>query len=268
MPETMQPVTGSGWTVGLANMLKKENRVWWGTKRWLVQTIVWTAIITGLLAAIIYVVTTMAPPDETEIQDMGSLAVLGVQLLFNISGFAMVFGVIILTHDAIIRERESGTIEWLLSKPLSRKAFVLAKLIASTIGMTVIMVLLQGALSYAVISLYHGSWLALLPFAGGMALIWLSCMFYMALLLLLGTLTTSRGIVLGTSIGFYVLGGLIPMLISESVYVTPWKLSDLAIAVSLGMPMSAEIALPTVATVVWIVLFIAGALWRVEKLEI
>ncbi|WP_424357630.1 ABC transporter permease [Methanocella sp. MCL-LM] len=268
MSETMQPVTGSGWTVGLANMLKKENRLWWGDKRWLIQMIVWTAIITGLLAATLYIVTHMAPPDETEIQDMGSLAVLGSQLFFSIAGFAMVFGVIILTHDAIIKERDSGTIEWLLSKPLSRKAFVIAKLIASTIGMTLIMVLLQGALSYAVISLFHGSTFALLPFIGGLALIWLSCMFYMALLLLLGTITTSRGLVLGTSIGFYVLGGLVPMLFSQSVYLTPWKLGDIATGISIGMPLTMEMAMPIVATVVWIVIFIAGALWRVEKLEI
>ncbi|CAJ35564.1 hypothetical protein RCIX50 [Methanocella arvoryzae MRE50] len=264
----MQPVTGSGWTLGLANMLKKENRLWWGDKRWLIQMFVWTVVVTGLLAATLYIVTHVAPPDETEIQDMGSLAVLGSELFFSIAGFAMVFGVIILTHDAIIKERDSGTIEWLLSKPLSRKAFVIAKLIASTIGMTVIMVLLQGALSYTVISLFHGSTIALLPFIGGLALIWLACMFYMALLLLLGTVTTSRGLVLGSAIGFFMLGGLVPMFFSQSAYFTPWKLVDIATAVSLGTPLTAEIAMPILATVVWIVIFIAGSLCRVEKLEI
>jgi hypothetical protein len=90
----------------------------------------------------------------------------------------------------------------------------------------------------------------------------------MALLLLLGTLTTSRGLVLGASIGFYLIGSIVPMVVKESIYVMPWKLGDIAIVVSMGMPLPGEILLPITATVLWIVNMIAGALWRIEKIEI
>ena len=153
-------------------------------------------------------------------------------------------------------------------KPLSRKAFVLSKLIANTGGMTLIIVLLQGVLSYLVISLFNGSPIALLPFAGGLALIWLTCMFYLAMLLFLGTLTTSRSIALGAPIGFYLLGSVVPMIVKESVYVMPWKLGDIAAAISLSMPLPNEMLIPIPVTAILTVAMIVGALWKIEKLEI
>jgi len=262
---TLKSASGTGWTTGLGNMLKKENWVWWGTRKWLIQTIVWTAIVTGLITILLYIMTVFQ--DEAT-KAASSIGESGIQLFFSLSAFVMVFGIIILTHDVILKERESGTAEWVLSKPLSRTAFVLSKLIASTIGITLIIVLLQGALSYAVISLYNGSPIALLSFAGGLALIWLACMFYLTMLLFLGTLTTSRGVVLGAPIGFYLLGSIVPMIVKESVYVMPWKLGDIAAVIALGSALPVEMLLPVGATVVWIVIFLAGALWRIEKLEI
>lgn len=268
MSETLTPVISSGMASGLANMLKKENGLWWGTRKWIVQMTVWTAIIVGLLALILYVASVTPATGEDDLAGSGGLGAAGLMLFFSLCGFVFVVGVIILTYDLVIRERESGTAEWVLSKPLSRKAFLLSKLIASAIAITLIIVMLQGILSYVVISLFNGSPIALLPFIGGLALLWLACMFYLAMLILLGTLTTSRGTVLGASIGFYVLGNLVPSLIPESSYIMPWSLADLALATAMSTPLSTEMMLPVAATVVWIVLFIAGALWKIEKLEI
>ena len=58
MSEIMQPTlksaSASGWTAGLGNMLRKENGIWWGTRKWLVQTIIWTIIVTGLVTTMLY----------------------------------------------------------------------------------------------------------------------------------------------------------------------------------------------------------------------
>jgi len=39
------PVHETGWRRGFANLLSKENGAWWRTRRWLVQTIIWVAIL-------------------------------------------------------------------------------------------------------------------------------------------------------------------------------------------------------------------------------
>jgi hypothetical protein len=41
----LRPVTARGWRTGFTNLFRKENRDWWGTKSWLVQAIIWTAIL-------------------------------------------------------------------------------------------------------------------------------------------------------------------------------------------------------------------------------
>src|SRR5439155_10976170 len=52
----LQRVRGSGWQGGFGNMLRKELGDWFGTRRWLVQSILWVAIINGFIAFIFWVV--------------------------------------------------------------------------------------------------------------------------------------------------------------------------------------------------------------------
>lgn len=259
--------SGREWTRGLMNMLKKENSVWFASWKWIVQGVIWSIIITGSVAFVLYLFTTLpaaVKPDVVNSYGMGAAA---LQLFFNISGFTAVIGVIILMHDAIISERESGTAEWVLSKPLSRKAFIISKLIAGTIWITLILVLLQGGLLLMLARLFGGA-VDLIPFAKGLSLVWLICMFYITMVMFLGTITTSRGAVIGISFFFFLLGSLVPLLFPDSYYLMPWKLSDIAFSVSMSIAWSPKIIFPVVFTIVWSILFIAAALWRIERIEI
>ncbi len=263
-----QPVERDGGrTEGFLNMFRKENNVWWGTRKWMIQALVWTVVITGSVSFVMYVVTTLpvgVKPDMLECYGMGAMA---LQLFFNITGFTCVMGVIILAHDLIISERVSGTAEWVFSKPLSRKAFVLAKLAASLIAITVIIVFLQGFLFNIVVRLFGGT-VDLFPFLKGLALIWLICVFYLAFLLFIGTLTSSRGVALGTAFMFFLAGNMVPLLYPESYYFMPWKLSEIAFSVSLSIAWSSKIAAPVIITSVLTVMLIAGAMWKIERIEI
>ena len=51
----LQRVELSGWRTGLANLLRKENRAWWASRRWLVQSVLWTVVVNGLVAAIVLI---------------------------------------------------------------------------------------------------------------------------------------------------------------------------------------------------------------------
>ena len=57
----------------------------------------------------------------------------------------------VFAQDALIGEKRSGTAAWLLSKPVSRTAFLLAKLTADGIGILVTIVIVQGAIGYFVL---------------------------------------------------------------------------------------------------------------------
>lgn len=53
-------VKDHGWMSGFSNLFRRENQQWWGTWQWLIQVLIWMAIINGMLA----MVTLAAPKIE------------------------------------------------------------------------------------------------------------------------------------------------------------------------------------------------------------
>jgi ABC-type transport system involved in multi-copper enzyme maturation permease subunit len=171
----LQRVGTSGWRTGLANLLRKENRAWWASRRWLAQSVVWAAIVNGLVAAVVFILAPLVDGDPLGI---------GVEMLFKLGGMALAIGAIVLVHDAIIGERQLGVTEWLLSKPVSRPAYVLSKLLAHGLAVLVILVGLQGAIAYGLLWLAMGEPLPLPPYLVGMAGLAANTLFYLALALM------------------------------------------------------------------------------------
>src|SRR5512139_55380 len=95
----LQRVGLSGWRTGLANLLGKENRAWWGTRRWLVHCVLWTVIVNGLVAAMVFLLAPMVG---------GYPLGLGIDMLFKFGGMALAIGTVVLVHDATIGERQLG----------------------------------------------------------------------------------------------------------------------------------------------------------------
>ena len=59
--KTLQPVVEHGWLSGFANLLRKENSLWWGTRKWWVQTLVWLVISNGMIAFILWGIPLVDP---------------------------------------------------------------------------------------------------------------------------------------------------------------------------------------------------------------
>ena len=47
----LQAVNERGWRRGLANLLRNENSMWWGTRKWLVHLLLWLVVLNGLSPA-------------------------------------------------------------------------------------------------------------------------------------------------------------------------------------------------------------------------
>jgi ABC-type transport system involved in multi-copper enzyme maturation permease subunit len=89
--------------------------------------------------------------------------------VFQIGALALAVGAIILVQDALLGERQRGVAEWLLARPVSRSACVLSKLIAHSFGVLVVLVGLQDAIAYGLLSLARGEPFPLPPYLVGMA---------------------------------------------------------------------------------------------------
>ncbi len=264
----LQRVELSGWRTGLANLLRKENSAWWGSRRWLVQSLLWAAIVNGLAAFMLFGLRPLVEAAGGPETDSLSL---GLAMLFKLGPVILATGTIILVQDAILGERQLGVTEWLLSKPVSRPAYVLSKMLAHGLSILVILVGVQGVLGYGQLSLAIGEPFPVLPYLVGVAGLAAHTLFYLALTLMLGVLTTNRRALLGASLGVLMGGGLalqaLTALIGKYVMLTPWSLTEcLQLAVQ-GMPLPLPIWLPIGVTVVLTVICVIVALTKIERLE-
>ncbi len=271
---TLQPAAERGPLTGFGNLFRKENHAFWGTRSWLLQAIVLLALINGMLALLLWAVPS---PGEAQTEDERqaleeTAAIEGPEVFFMVTGMVTAVAVAISGQGAIIDERKSGTLAWILSKPVSRAAVLLSKLVALAIGALAIMIALQGAAAYVQLTL-AGESPAMLPYLGGLALLGLNLLFYLTLVLMLGAVFNSTGIAIGVPLllvfGYQVIAGLLPV----TRLIMPWGLvaqvspdgPALALAVTRGEPLFST--LPIVATVVWCVVFVGIAIWSFRREE-
>lgn len=260
---TLQELKGDSWQRGLAPLLRREHRKWWATRRWIVQTVLWVLVRVGALAFALYVLPAMASTDGMDISTAEALD-MGRQMFFGLGMLGLALGAIVLLQDAIIEEKVSGTAEWVLSKPVSRTAYVIAKLLPNLLGMAVTMLLIPGLLGYALLRSF-GAEFTVSGFLGSEGIVALNLVFYVALTLMLGVLFQSRGPLLGIALGSLLGGSLVP--IASIVQFTPWRLADLVIFPVMGEPLPPVATTMLVSTAVWSVVFIAVALWRFNRQE-
>jgi ABC-2 type transport system permease protein len=173
----------------------------------------------------------------------------------------------------IIDEEKLGTAAWILSKPVSRPAFILSKLFANAFNLLVVMVLLQGGLAYLIFAVM-GQPLPIGPFVGALGLIFLHLLFYLTLTLMLGTLSEARGAVIGVPLlilfGFQMI---LPVLPAAGI-IMPWALvtsvpgiSGAGLVVDLLSGQALRTVTPIIGTALWCVIFTIVAVWRFNREE-
>ena len=252
------PVGENAQLGGFGNMLRKELGQWWGTRRWWIQTLIWVLILNAVTTIIM--LTEQRTPDEM-LQEL-------IQTFLPMSAGVIGIGTVITVQGAIVGEKELGTAAWVMSKPASRSAFILAKALAYTIGFWITAIIIPSVIFIIETSLLVPSPLPLMPFLVAVAVVALSQLFYLTLTLMLGTLFSSRGPIAGIGIAIIMIGlmlkGMIPMAV---LMFTPWLLPDLSSAVALGMSLPPIWPVPILATAIWIVGMLVIALWRFGQEE-
>jgi ABC-2 type transport system permease protein len=252
------PVKEDAWLGGFGNMLRKELGQWWGTRTWWVQTLIWVLILNGI-TTIIMLTESVAPAEK--LQEL-------VQTFVPMCVVVVGIGTVITAQGAIVGEKQLGTAAWVMSKPASRSAFILAKAVAYTIGFWICAILIPATIFIIEAGQLVPAPLPLMPFLDGVALAALSQLFYLTLTLMLGTFFSSRGPIAGIGIAFILTGMILKGMIPQPVLaVTPWLLPDLSNALASTMPLPSIWFVPIVATVLWIVVMTAVALWRYRREE-
>jgi len=275
----LHPTRNYRWFSGFGNIFSKENHLWWGTRKWLIQVAIWLVLINGIVL-LISVILPNARDYKQATQAMSSSEAAAVKAEFANQALSMFFifsgmiagaGVVIFAQDALIGEKRTGTAAWLLSKPVSRSAFLLAKLAADAIGIVVTIVIVQGAIGYFILRAGSGFSFQVPNFLAAMGLVAMVLIFLLSLTYMLGSLSDSRGLVVGIPLLLITMTqyeNMVPVLAKTM----PWNLvvqnqysDSMAILLAKGEPLT--IITPIIGTAVMTVLFIVVAAWRINREE-
>ena len=120
---------------GLGGLLRGELTRWLG-RRGVVHLIVWTVLVQSVLLFDTVAGTEMWADWR------------GFDLLVHIWWIFVPLASIGIAQNALVEERHDDTAPWVLSKPVSRSAYVVAKILGTTIGIVAIGLALQAALAY------------------------------------------------------------------------------------------------------------------------
>jgi len=254
-------VNESSWRSGLVNLLRKENGLWWKTRRWWVQSIVWYFILNGMVTLLLWIIPAIDPGDTPKVEEIYGL-------FFQMLPIATI-GVMVLMQSSIVSEKQSGTAAWIMSNPVSRFSFILSKLIANTFAIMTIIVGLQGLIGYAQFSLKANAFLPMAPFLSALGAHSLHLLFYIALAILLGTIFNGRGAVIGISLGLFVFQDVASQILAIK---WPWFPGLLPSTLTSYVPLLAggepiPSLNPIIVTSLLIPVFIVLAIWNFRKEE-
>jgi ABC-2 type transport system permease protein len=257
---TLVPAVSTGWSAGFGNLFAKELGSWWRTKRWLVHLVLWPVVIL-FIPLIVYF------DGHRERTGAAGLAE-SLDIFMQVGAFFALVGAVLVTQSAVVGERHSGTAAWVLTKPTSRKAFILSKLIAITFSFLLLSLVGSSIVFWVQMGLTWKTLPNLVHFLEAIGLIALHQTFYIAMTLMLGTLFNSRGPVGGVAFGFWIAGNILPNFLPQWVALfMPWMLVQGAAKIAQWKPFPIPLWIPSVATAVWILLFVGVALWRFEREE-
>ncbi len=256
-----QLVAETGWKRGLGNLLRGELSSWFESSRWLKQLALWVGIVNSMML----------------IMALASNGGDGPNFLFMygiFGGMFVAFGVMIVMQRAIVGEKRQGTAAWVMSKPVTRSAFVVSRLLGNALGILVTSTIIPAVLVYVTAGLLTPlGWLPPLGYLAGMAMYTLHVLFWLTLTLMMGVFFESTGGVIAVPTALYFALWTLPSLLPDLWKINPLVLTfgesefkqSIAASLMAGDPVTNWI--PAILTAVLCVVFVAVSLWRFNRQE-
>ncbi|MGB3632663.1 MAG: ABC transporter permease subunit [Rubrobacteraceae bacterium] len=258
--DVLEPAKGS--LNGFRNLLGKENGEWTRGLSLVAHLAIWMLIVALVSVAVAFFRGEAPNQSPKQINDAGAL------MFFVLGTVSSVIAVVAKTQGAIIGEKQRGTAAWVLSKPASRRAFVLAKLAVHFRWLLTVTLLMPAVVFYVLLTAVSTAPPPPLAFIGGVGILSLGLLFYLSLSLLLGTVFESRGALAGCVFGFMITGFLLANYATWLTAGFPWLFfqSGYNLLKHGSIPLYGLVAIP--ATALWILLFVFLALRRFERAEL
>jgi ABC-2 type transport system permease protein len=241
------------WRRGFRNIVLTEIPSWFRTMKWWGQFL-WVFFMSNVILVFTFI------GGETE----------EALKLYNIfQGLYPVFGILMVMQSTMIGEKQSGTAAWILSKPVSRTGFILAKFVINALASTLFIIILPGIIGYLEITLIGGIEVSFLGFFLGNVALWLHMMFFLTMSLLVGTLFNTRRAVLIVGITFFVLEVFLIGMLPPELFVATLAFPDPNLSIAESLMIGAPIfsIWPIIIAIISCIIFVFLAIWRFKKEE-
>ena len=252
--------------LGLGNLIRKDLADWLHGKRpWVVLGV--TTFVFALAAANARITEWAARSFPADPGD-GPAKVLSLQpldnLVFAIGTQFIVLAVIFATMSLLLAERDSGTLAWTISKPVSRTSVLVSKWLTSTFILWVAAVVIPLTLTTALVTVLYGLPDLAVVIALGVTLITVPA-FFVAVALTAATFVPSQAAVGAIAAAVFVapqiVGGVVPALTPFF----PGSIFDWAVTISTGGTAS---LLTPVAWLVGLAVLFAVAQRRLDAMDL
>jgi ABC-2 type transport system permease protein len=262
----LESVKEKGWRRGLGNLLQGEYSAWFKSSRWWKHLILWFSIINVMM-----IIMVIATAQEAKMGNEGP----PLLLMYGVfGGMFVAVGVMIIMQQVLVREKRSGTAAWVLSKPVTRTAFVVSRLLVNSIAILLTAVIVPGVILFITLGVFSElGWLSPFGFAASLVMISLNMFYWITLVLMMGTLSDSSSVVIAVAMALFFAFAYGPGFVPQLIYVSPLMLifspaqqmSPLTVSFISGDPVFSW--LPLVSTTVSCVIFVAIAIWRFNHQE-
>jgi ABC-2 type transport system permease protein len=247
------------WHAGMKNLITRELFHERSRMYWIQQLLVWAFFTNGMVALILAL-----PPDL--IEGMEAMYIISLASSYGVLTLLIVVFIPILLQGTVIDDKVSGTAAWILSKPVSKKAYLLSKLAASILSIVVVSVVINGAITYGVFSAF-GYTLNLPGFVMNLGLTSIVVVYFASLTIMIGTFTTSRGKVLAAAVvvglGAQLIANYFPLIL----FIIPYSLPVIGIGFITGTSV-AGLELILLSACVQIAMFTVIALFVFDRTEL
>jgi ABC-type transport system involved in multi-copper enzyme maturation permease subunit len=249
-----------GFLPGFGALLRKELTEWRRAKRtWIVFLVSGLFLALGAMNAWII---SILPADVTAGEPLPSMDPL-VSLIGPVSTHVFVIAAIFAVIALITAERESGTLAWTASKPVSRSGIWLAKFASATgimwlaagilplVGTVVVVVVLYGSvppITVAAVAIGMGMVIAL----------------YVAVALFASTFVTSQAAVAGITLGVLAVAPMVAAFLPDPLLM-PTSILDWSVRLGVGEPAG---LLPVISWALTLGGLIVFSLRRMERMEL
>lgn len=249
-----------GMLPGFGGLLRKELTEWRRGRRTWVVLLVSALFMT--LSALNSWLQSVLPAEGTE-EAAAPVFDPMMNLVGAVSSQVFVIAAIFAVMALITSERESGTLAWTASKPVSRSAIWLSKFVVSSAVLWVVAAVVPLVATVGLVLALYGP-LPVLPvviFSIGMGM---AIVLYVAMALAASTVVTSQAAVAGIAIGFIFLPQFLGLVV-PNMELLPQSILQWSLMTAVGEP--ASIVTP-IAWAVTVVALVAFSVRRMERLEL